>query len=242
MRARPVLLPVLGAVLAAAVLAAVPAAHAQAPAAPPATLAVDGTGLVAVRPDVARFDVFVRRTAATSARARALVAARVEGVLRVLRRAGVDEAAIRTEYLSVRRVRVRRGGRVRSLVRAETLLSVRSVPLDPVIALIDDVADAGGDLQGLEFFVADPAAGRREATREALDDARRRADEAAAQTGQRVTGVQSIDLDPQTDPREGFDEEAARGGGGGSTEVPVRPGQQEVVARVRVVYTIAPVV
>jgi uncharacterized protein YggE len=110
---------------------------------------------------------------------------------------------------------------------------------------VDALASAGADLQGVQFGFADPTAGRREATRAALDDARRRADEAAAHTGQRVTGVQAIDLDPQTEPREGFDEEAALGSGGGgagTTEVPVLPGEQDVVARVRIVYTIAPAV
>ena len=64
-------------------------------------------------------------------------------------------------------------------------------------ALIDAVAAAGADAIGdPEFGFADPSAGRTLATRAALADARRRADDAAAVAGLRITGVRSVNLDP----------------------------------------------
>jgi uncharacterized protein YggE len=77
------------------------------------------------------------------------------------------------------------------------------------------------------------------ATRAAIADARRRADDAAAALGYQVTGVQSVQLDPQSQvvvPVAGAPSASA----GPSTPTTVHPGVQEVDAQVEIVYTIAP--
>ena len=109
--------------------------------------------------------------------------------------------------------------------------------------LIDAVADAGADQIGEpEFGFADPSAGRTLATRAALADARRRADDAAAVAGLRITGVRSVNLDPDSD--DGCCEDSASGnsGGGSAKSAPttVSPGTRDFVERVRVIYTVAP--
>jgi uncharacterized protein YggE len=111
--------------------------------------------------------------------------------------------------------------------------------------LLDAVADAGADqVEGPEFGFADPSAGRLVATRAALADARRRAEDAAASTGLRITGVRSIVLAPSNDENccddSSTSDQAASApvSGGGSTSV--SPGSQQFNEQVRVIYTAAP--
>ena len=106
--------------------------------------------------------------------------------------------------------------------------------------LIDAVADAGADdVFGPEFSFTDPSQGGVLATRAALADARRRADDAAAQLSPRITGIQSIDLNPIADEFGGSDDSA----GGGALEegrTRVSPGRESFFSLVRVVYAVVP--
>ena len=71
---------------------------------------------------------------------------------------------------------------------------------------------------------------------------RRRADDAAAAVGQRVTGIRSIVIDPASGPASASADQASAPA---LTDVKektvVDAGRQEVTATVEVVYTIAPV-
>jgi uncharacterized protein len=222
------------AALAATLLLAAPAAAQTTDTTP--TVAVDGNGTATLVPDIADFQAGVLRRAPTSARARRAANARIAAILRALKAQGVADADIQTAGLSIQRRRVHH--RVR--YTASQTLSVRSRDVEHLGALLDAVANAGADsVEGPEFGFADPSHGRELAERAALADARRRAEAAAAQTGLRITGVRSVDLDPQSG---GFDNDA---GGGSSAKAPaptrIEPGTQDFSATVRVVYTAAPV-
>ena len=209
------------------------------------TIAANGTGTATLTPDLADFDLGVRNTAPTSRAARNATNTTVATVTNALKAGGVAAADIRTVGLSVARERVHRKHRptiTRYRASQELLVRVRAVA--NLGSLLDAVADAGADSVGdPDFGFADPSQGRLLATRAALADARKRADDAAAQTGMRITGVRSVDLDPSQDDNIGSDS-------GGSTpasaktpgNVPthVSPGTQEFDANVRVVYTAAP--
>ena len=102
----------------------------------------------------------------------------------------------------------------------------------------------GADLEGPEFSVSDDTVARQEATRIALERARRRADDAAAALGQRVIAIRKVDLDPELGYDSGFDaagggssDDAASGGGG---DVQIEPGRDEVAVAVAVVHEIGP--
>src|SRR5262249_40994021 len=106
-------------------------------------------------------------------------------------------------------------------------------------------ANAGADdISAPDFGFADPSQGRLLATRAALADARKRADDAAAQTGLRITGVRTVDVDPQTEPQYSDDSNSAAGEAAPAPpkapSTKVEPGTQEFSARVRVIYTAAP--
>jgi uncharacterized protein len=227
--------------LAAFALLAAPAAAQTQPVDTTPTITADGSGTATLTPDVADFFAGVARVAPTSRGARTAANRRMAAVLKAVKAAGVADADIRTVGLTIQRERVGKRKRVR--YRAEQSIAVHVRAIATLAPLIDAVADAGADQIGdPEFGFADPSAGRALATRAALADARRRADDAAAVAGLRITGVRSVNLDP--DSSDGCCEDSASDtGGGGSAKSPattVSPGTQDFTERVRVIYTAAP--
>jgi uncharacterized protein len=224
------------AAIAATLLIAAPAAAQTTDTTP--TIAVDGNGTATLVPDIADFQAGVLRRAPTSAGARRSVNARIAAILKAVKAHGVADADIQTSGLSIERRRVRH--RVR--YTATQTLTIRSRDVKDLGALLDAVANAGADsVEAPEFGFADPSHGQQLAERAALADARRRADAAGAQTGMKITGVRSVDLDPRSGE---FQPQSSRASGGSSEEASrptrIEPGTQDFSATVRVVYTAAP--
>jgi uncharacterized protein YggE len=231
-------LPAITAACAALVLALAPAA---AQAADEATLAIDGTGIALVAPDVATLSVEVRSAASTRQSARRKCNARTRHVLAALAAQGVPRADLTTSGVSLDRTQVKKKVRF----SATNSISVRLTNVAKVGPVIDAVTKAGADsIDGPQFSFKDPSTGKAEATRAALADARKRADDAAAAVGMHVTGVRSIVIDPASPP-----ESASAGSASKTAPAPaftdaeptqVSPGRQEVTVTVEVVFTIAP--
>jgi uncharacterized protein len=202
-----------------------------------ATLAAVGEGHVRLTPDQATLSVSVLRLRTTSGAARAAANRQVARIRRTLRSRGVPPTAVQPALVSVSRERVRRHGqRPRTRYRAFTQLEVRTRDVPHLGALFDALADAGADdVSGPDFSFADPTEGKILATRRALADARRRADDAAARLGSRVSGVASVDLAP-IDVFVG-NQSSGSGSSAGSTRI--TPGREDIGATVRVVYTLA---
>jgi uncharacterized protein YggE len=229
--------------LAAFALLAAPAAAQTQPVDTTPTITADGTGTATLTPDVADFFTGVSRIAPTSRGARNAANRRMAAVLKAVKAAGVADADIRTVGLTIQRERVGKRRRVRYRAEQTVIVHVRTVAT--LAPLIDAVAEAGADQIGdPEFGFADPSAGRTLATRAALADARRRADDAAAVAGLRITGVRSVNLDPDSDSDCCEDSSSGTSGGGSapskSAPTTVSPGTRDFVERVRVVYTAAP--
>jgi uncharacterized protein YggE len=225
------------AALAAALLLAAPAAAQTTDTTP--TIAASGNGTATLVPDIADFSAGVLRRAPTSAAARRAANARIAAIVKAARAHGVAPADIQTSGLSIERGRVHR--RVR--YTAAQTLTIRSRDVKSLGALLDAVANAGADsVEAPDFGFADPSQGTLLATRAALADARKRADDAAAQVGMHIVGVRSVDLDPQGG------EPIATGGSGSSSDTAakapaptrVEAGTQEFDATVRVIFTAAP--
>jgi len=206
-----------------------------------ATLAINGAGTALVAPDVASMSVGVRATAATRQGARTKANTRARRVLAALAAQGVPRAEITTTGISLSRRRTRSH---KVVFVAENSASIRLTTVAKVGPVIDAVTRAGADgIDGPYFSSSDPSAGRAEATRLALADARRRADDAAAAVGQRVTGIRSIVVDPESGPALTSGNDAAMSPAVARPKegTVVNVGRQEVTATVEVVYTIAPV-
>jgi uncharacterized protein YggE len=229
------------ATLALSALFAAPAAAQTVDTTP--TIAADGVGTATLTPDLATFGAGVERVARTSSAARNAANRRMAAVLRAVRAGGVAANDIRTAGLSIRRERVRR--RIRYRAEQAIVVTVRDVSkLGP---LLDAVASAGADGLGEpEYGFADPSVGRIQATRAAMADARRRADDAAAVAGLRITGVRTVVLDPGDDTSGLLERSLSSGASGGEDEATsaaptqVSGGMQQFAERVRVVYTAAP--
>ena len=225
------------------ITAAIGAAPAAAQTAEPQTLASAGVGRAFLVPDQAELFVSVDRVRPTSRGARGEVNGLVRAARRAVLRRGIAPQDIQTSSVSVSRERrrIRRGGPVRIRFRASAQLTVLSRDIPGLGRLIDEIADTGVDVFGPEFGFADPSQGNILATRSALADARRRADDAAAQIGMRVTGIQSVDLAPGLGVGFGSEDSGEGGAGGGDQEsTEVLPGLEEFIAVVKVRYTVAP--
>ena len=234
----------IAAAVAAMSLILAPAALADATS--PSTLSVDGSGSVLVTPDVASLSVSVASSAARSSAALSAANRRVGAIVAAVRRVGVPSAGIQTDSIDVSRGTVRVGlrgdqRRVRRFTATESLSLTSTTAI--VGRVIDAATRAGADsIDGPDFSFSDPSAGVVAATNAALADARRRANDAAATLGYTVTGVQSVDLDPQSSGiLPGTDGSAtAPVASKPTTPTIIHPGAQEVDATVAVVYTIAP--
>lgn len=233
-------------VAATALLAAPAAASAQEPA---HTLAVQGLGEVELAPDVGTFRAEVRRTAPTSAAARTAANGRLAAIVTSLRALDVPRADITTTAVRLTRLRYRvRGTRVlRVRYVALGAFSVRVQGAERVGRALDAAAGAGATgISGPDFSFSQAlrTQGRREAEQAALSDARTRADAAAASQGQRIAGVQSIELDP--DGGVAPVAESAAGApapapaGKAVPPTPVLAGRQSFSGAVRVVYLLQP--
>jgi uncharacterized protein len=229
-----------------AVLSLIFASAAVADATSPSTRSFDGSGSVMVTPDVASLSVSVARSATRSAVALSAANRRVGTIVAAIRAAGVPKAGIQTNSIDVSRGTVRVGPRrhqhrVRRYTATESLAITSTTSI--VGRVIDAATRAGADtINGPDFSFSDPSAGVVAATNAALADAGRRGNAAAASLGYRVTGVQSVDLNPQPTV---VSPVSAGSGAPGATSTPttptnIHPGAEEVDATVAIVYTIAP--
>lgn len=217
----------------------------------PPTVAADGVGLATATPDVASFAVFVSEQGRSTTAARNATNRVARAITQAATGAGVAPADIRTVSVTINRSRVkpkRRKAYTRYTARQYLTFTVRDVT--KVGPLMDAAADAGADnIEGPEYGFVDPSAGRLLATRAAIADARRRADDAAAQTGLRITGVRSVVLAPDGNSgsdgvqnlSSGGSNDEATSGGGESDPTSVSSGTRQFVERVRVIFTAVPI-
>jgi uncharacterized protein YggE len=127
---------------------------------------------------------------------------------------------------------------IKQFTASESLLVTSAARLAG--AVIDAATHNGASsVNGLSFSFSNPAAGQIAANDAALANARHQANAAAAALGHTITGVQSVDLNPQSGVVSTGSSSA------GSAPIPttptiVDPGVRQVGAEVEVVYTMAP--
>jgi uncharacterized protein YggE len=210
----------------------------------PATLTVDGEGQVNVVPDLASLNVTVNRSAATSRAALSAANSRTDVITRAIRALGVPAAGIQTQSANVSNTSHKVGPKHnRHLIRQFTASEVLSVTSAARLAgaVIDAATHNGASsVNGLSFSFSNPAAGQIAANTAALANARQQANAAAAALGYTITGVQSVDLNPQSGVVSPGTSSAGSAPTATTTPTTVHPGVQQVDAEVEVVYTIAP--
>ena len=226
---------------------ALPAGARAADAVPvPATLSVVGEGTARLSPDLAVVVVDFERRRKDAVEARNSVNTRTQRVINSATALGVDRKDIQTATITLERSvlrPLRKGGRQRIRYSASSEVTLRVSDVSVVGKVLNAATAAGASsIDGPNFDFSDPTAGRAAAEQAAVLDARRRADAAAALVGEKVVGVQSLDLNPNSGPAPqvsaGTTAPAPK-----TTPVPtpVSAGTEEFDATVNAVFLIAPV-
>jgi len=206
---------------------------------------VTGTGEVIAIPDIATLRLGIAAEADTVDEAQSQAAEAMDKVMAALTDNDVDKKDIQTQYFNIRQVtkwdRIEEeeivvGYRVTNMVTAK----IREV--DKAGTIIDDVAKAGGDftrIEGISFSVDDPSAYHEEARKEAMADAKAKAERLAklggVSLGKPTYISESIYMPPPI-YRVGIPEEAAPMPAPAPT--PISPGELEISLTVQIVYAI----
>jgi len=202
------------------------------------TIVVSGTGRIAVQPDVADLRLGVTVAKPTVEAARGEAAATMDAILRAVDGAGVARADVRTAMLSVQPRYDYRDGRAPVLTGYE-IANVVEVSVRDLSALgdvIDATLTAGAtSMDALSFRLADPRPAEREARRQAMAEARSRADFLAEAAGVTVQGVSDI-VEGQPVRPPGPVAKAERMALAADAGTPVEAGTLEVAVTVSVTY------
>ena len=203
---------------------------------------VTGSGEASGEPDLAVLDLGVSAEARTVESARDTAADAMNDVLDALKDDGVADEDVQTRRFRIEpEYEFPDGRRVLIGFRVTNVVQVKVRDLDRVGEVIDDVAGAGRDLvqvQSLRFSIEDPDALKAEARKEAVADARAKAESLAELAGVKLG--KPISINESTGfaaPRLlGAIPEMAGGLGGAPT--PIEPGEMEVSVTVDVLYAI----
>ncbi len=203
---------------------------------------VSGRGMVAVTPDIATLRLGVEAQAATVAEAQSQTAEAMDRVMTALTENAVAEKDIQTQHFSIYPVtrwdkddeeQVIVGYRVTNKVNAK----IREI--DKAGTIIDAVAAVGGDLtriDSIDFSVDDPSAYYEEARKEAMADAKAKAEQLAeladAKLG-KATYISESSYVPPPIYRQDIYEEAVP-----AATTPISPGEMEISLTVQVVYAL----
>lgn len=197
-------------------------------------MTVYGTSTVKVRPDLARIRFRIARLEQTPSQAFAAVSGTVGSVLQVLRRHSVPDDAIHRSQLDLRSERSYGAGHPEVVgYQGSAGFAVETRDLDNVERLIVDVVAAGAnEIEGIEFDVVDKDALRVRARRQAVADARSKAELYAEAADVRLGTV--LHIEDVSSERGGYDVvamTASASDGSSSGEVLV-PGQISISAAV----------
>ncbi len=206
-------------------------------------IAVSGEGTVSVRPDIALVNLGIEVTAETVAGARDEAADAMQAMQDAMGDEGVADEDIQTQYFNIYpqyNYSESSGPQIIGYV-VSNQVQVKVRNLDSVSAVLDASIEAGGDavrVNGITFTVEDPDEFLGDARREAVTDARAKAEVLAEAAGVKLGTAISINEStnfggdiyyPAADAR-------MEGGLGGAT--PVNPGEQELRVYVSVVFAI----
>ena len=198
---------------------------------------VTGTGTVEAAPDIASLTIGVTTQGETAVAALAANSAAMEAVMARLTAAGVEARDMQTSNLSVNPNWTGYDSSAPTISGyvAANLLTVTIRDLAGLGPVLDAaVQDGANTLNGLSFGFADPGPLLDEARKEAVADARARAELLATAAGVKLGRVLSIsEGTPEGGPMPMFKAELA------AAPVPVAAGAMDVAASVTIFYEIA---
>jgi uncharacterized protein len=203
----------------------------------PRTISVTGTGTTQAAPDMATLMIGVTTQGKTAAEALAENSKATDAVIARLTASGVEGRDMQTSGLSINPNWVSTDGASQTISGyvASNMLTVMVRKLDTTGAVLDAaVADGANTLNGLTFGLANPEPGLNEARKEAVADARAKAELLAEAAGVKLGSVMTIaDAGSMTDPAPMYKDAVA------ASPVPVLGGELGLVASVMVTWEIA---
>jgi uncharacterized protein YggE len=204
-------------------------------AAEPGTIVVQGSGSVPVAPDLVDVVIGVETIDAKPAQAIDANSAAIGQVIADAVRAGIDRKDIQTNILQLNRVSDPTDKIAR--FRASNAVRLRLRDVGRLGAVLRDLVGSGANqIQGVRFSVENPAPHLDAARRQAVADARRKAEVLAEAAGQHLDGVLEI-TDSTVDHRP---IPMAREAALSAAEVPVEAGQITLRAAVSMKWRLAP--
>lgn len=203
-------------------------------------ISVSGSGSASGTPDVALLSLGVEAEAETVAEARGMAAAAMDAMVSALKDGGVADADIQTTRFSVRPVYdfLQNRQELRGFV-VNNMMTAKIRTIDDTGQLIDDTIAAGGDLariENLRFTIDDPSALEDEARREAVAEARQRAETLADAAGVGLGKARTISESGGAIPNVFRLEAGGFAADEDFAETPIEVGELEVQVNVQIVY------
>jgi len=203
-------------------------AHAEDPQ--PGTISVSGTGSVTTVPDTATVSFGVVTQAATASQALTANSAAAERMIAAVKGAGIDAKDVRTDIVSLSPRYSDQGDQIVGYT-ASNSVSARIRELARAGAVIDAAVGAGANsVSGPSLERSDVEGLYRQALRNAVADARTKAEALAAASGLTLGPVSSVSEGSQSPIP------LAAAGKDAAGAVPIEPGTQDVMATVTVVF------
>ncbi len=208
---------------------------------------VGGSGRVAVKPDLTLLTLGVEARADTVEQARSDAATAMAAVMAVLTESGIQEQDIRTQYFSIQPEYVwNDSARQQELAgyRVTNTVSVKVRDLESVGTLIDDVANAGGNLvriNNISFSIEDPEQYAAQAREAAAQDAMAKAQQFAQLTGVTLDRLVYIAETSASIPvaRQYDGDAMAFAEAAAAPPTPISGGEMDITIRVQAVFSIA---
>ena len=206
------------------------------------TVRVAGTGMVAGDPDVVVLSIGVSVERDSVKQARTEAAEAMTGVIDSLKGNGLLDEDIQTQHFSIyQRYDYIKGKREFRGYNVTNTVSAKIRDLDTVGNVIDDAAEAGGDLvqiNSIQFSIDDPTTLKMQARVAAMQAAQAKAQTLATEGG--VTLGTPISISESGDfyvPRP-VNLEFAFADDAGAVDTPIQSGQLQITVTVNVIYEI----
>jgi uncharacterized protein YggE len=205
-------------------------------------ITVVGVGKVSLVPDIARINVGAEARASTVAEAKTEVDRQIDAIMAVLKELGIADKDIQTSHYGIYFERepfpgaMREGGLAQEpqgAYRVSNMLQVTVRDVNAAGDVLDGVVEAGANqVYGVTFTVSDDTKWQSEARKNAVANARARAEELAGLTGVELGEVQLVSEVIGSGPMPIAYAERAMGGGG------IAPGELEMSTQVQVTFAI----
>jgi len=199
---------------------------------------------VAVVPDIATLRLGIEAQEATVAEAQSQAVEAMDKVMAALTDNDVDEKDIQTQYFNIRQVTRWDNVKNEEIVigyQVTNMVTAKIREIDKASVIIDDVAKAGGDftrIDSISFSVDEPSNYYEEARKEAMADAKAKAEHLAKLGGVSLGKPTYISESAQTPPiiyRDAMIEAAVPAP---APATPISAGELEISLTVQVVYAI----